>query len=60
MVSVVEEKQARVLKIVKNAVGINGDNQKMQVLLIQDLLNRNLHLLPKTYPLAEDGRDRRS
>jgi len=40
---------------VKNAVGINGDNQKRHVLLIQNLLNRNLHLLPKTYPLVENG-----
>lgn len=45
---------------VKNAVGINGDNQKRHVLLIQDLLNRNLHLLPNTYPLVEDGLDKNS
>ena len=43
---------------VKNAVGINGDNQKRHVLLIQDLLNRNLHLLPNIYPIVEDGLDK--
>ena len=42
---------------VKNAVGINGDNQKRHVLLIQNLLNRNLHLLPKIYPLTENGKN---
>ena len=46
--------------LVKNAVGINGDNQKRHVLLIQELINRNLHLLPNIYPLVEDGLDKQA
>lgn len=50
-------KSAKTPTKVKNAVGINGENKTSHILLIQDLLNRNLHLLPKTYPLVENGRN---
>jgi len=57
MSTAVAEKPTQTSTKVKNAVGINGDNQKHHVLLIQDLLNRNLHLLPLTYPLIENGKN---
>lgn len=43
------------MKNIKQSVGNRGVNQRSDVLVIQKLLNRSIHLLIPLHPLREDG-----